>query len=196
MNSSISPWTTRIKQLVDIFIQDGETYGFDVSIERVQTSLTYFAINAAKHLHILRREVISENPWLASLMLYVSLGDYSPERVYSETTKNEASGYIGIAQRSGWTTQDMLQAIEWEKTSMPHYPTAQQWAGIFSVTLNEIEGIQTNLLPSIENTRSLSEQQIWDVTLAVQAPFYSLMEQLLNPSPETAFKLPELSPEP
>ena len=190
----LSPWTMRVKQLVDIIIQD-KAYESDVSASRVQTSLNYFSVTLAKHLHVLNRDVPRESPWLASVMLYVSLGDCDPESAYSEDEQFQAGKYIGIAQRSGWTPQDMLQAIEWGKTSMPHYPTAQQWAGVFGLTLKEIERIQTSLVSTIENTRSLSEQQVWDVALAVEAPFCSLMEQLLKSTPDTVFKLPDLSPE-
>lgn len=191
----LSPWTIRVKQLVDIIIQD-KAYESDVSASRVQTSLNYFAVTLAKHLHVLNRDVPRESPWLASVMLYVSLGDRAPESAYSEDEQFQAGKYIGIAQRSGWALQDMLQAIEWQKTSMPHYPTAKQWAGVFGVTVTEIERIQKNLVSTIENTRTLSEQQVWDIALTLQTPFYSLMEQLLKSTPDTVFKLPELSPEP
>lgn len=184
----------RVKQLVDICIHD-TTYESDVSASRVQTSLNYFAITSAKHLHVLDRDVPRQSPWLASIMLYVSLGDRDPESAYSMREQFMAGKYIEIAQRSGWTPQDMLQAIEWGKTSMPHYPTPQQWAGVFGLTVNEIRSIQTNLVPSIEKTRSLSEQRMWEVAMTVQVPFYSLMEQLIKSTPETVFALPNLSPE-
>ena len=79
---------------------------------------------------------------------------------------------MGMAFRAGWSIQDVLQAIEWNKEAMLHYPTTEQWAHIFDVEPNVILAAQQHLVATIPETLNASESIAWSVTKSLDAPFH------------------------
>lgn len=177
MVSKLSPWAQRVEQLVDFTIAQKE-YTPDVAMTRVDTSLTYFAMGTAKYLHQMEQDIPRENPWVASLMLYVCLGDTPSGEMYSEQTEFEAGKCIGQALRAGWSVADMLQAIEWNKTAMVHYPTVEQWAGIFEVAPEVVVKAQHGLVSRIVDTLSAAEQSAWSAACSLDVSFEHWKSQL------------------
>ena len=104
----------------------------------------------AKNLQVTERAVPKENPWLASLCMYVCLGDQPAELEFTERQLLSAGMYLGMAQRAGWSNADMLQVIDWNKNSMPNYPTPEQWSSILDVSCEDILAIQADLRPTFE----------------------------------------------
>lgn len=192
MSSPLSPWAQRVQQLVEIIIQGGN-YEPEVSIQRVQSSIEYFAMTSAKFLHIKDEDIPRENPWIASLMLYIVLGNTPTGETYSKHEQFEAGKYLGIAMQAGWTAQDVLQAIEWCKWAMPNYPSAEQWGSIFDLGSDEVMSMQESLVPTLGETLSLHEQQTWTVCWSLDTPFHSWKRQLTNQEqPDSRVHLPEL----
>lgn len=191
MTSPISPWAQRIQQLVAFTIA-GNDYKPDVSTARVNSSLSYFSMCTAKFLQQMEQDIPKENPWVASLMLYICLGDHKPDEVYRESTEFEAGKCIGQALRAGWGIADMLQAIEWQKEAMPYYPTTQQWASIFEVEPDVIVAAQQTLVPHVVDTLNATEKTAWDVACSLDAPFQYWASQIGQGAAMETTPLPEL----
>ena len=190
MTNTSSLWKPRIKELVNLFIEDG-IFVPDVSKNTVQQTLNYWAGAKAKQLNSMDRKCPKENPWLASLMLYVCLGDCQPNATFSESTQLEVGVLLGIAERNSWTFQDTLQAIEWIKEAMPFYPTAEQWSTIFNVEANSIIATQKVLSTHMLDLLSPTETIVWTAALNLEAPFYYWAEFNKNRT-EIVLSLPTL----
>lgn len=191
MATTVSPWVFRIEQLVQSCIQS-KNFGPDVSTAWVRQTLDYFAMLRAKNYQVTETTIPRDNPWIASLCMYVCLGDQPAQLEFSERQLLSAGTYLGMAQRAGWSNADMLQAIEWNKNSMPNYPTPEQWSSILEVPPEEILAIQAELRPTFESMLSEKDQRDWEVSCQLDGPFY-LWQQMQRATTEAeALPLPQL----
>lgn len=191
MTTSASPWAFRVEQLVQSCIQS-KNYEPDVTTAWVRQTLDYHAMVMAKNYQITERTIPKENPWIASLCMYVCLGDQPAQLEFSEHQLLSAGTYLGMARRAGWSDTDMLQAIEWNKNSMPNYPTPEQWSSILEIEPGEVLAIQANLLPTFEDVLSAKEQRDWDVSCQLDSPFYLWKQMQRAASEPYALSLPQL----
>ena len=191
MTHTYSPWRPRIEELVNLFIAQG-IFKSDVPTGTVEQALNYWVGCKAKQLDSVYQKCPSENPWLASVMLYVCLGDYHPTAPYSEETKLQAGVFIGMAERGGWTCRDVLQVVEWVRNIMPYHPTPDQWSSIFNIEYNEVETAQTLLVPNMVDLLNPEEKSVWNAATNLDAPFYYWTAQLNKKEPAQTLSLPAL----
>ncbi len=191
MTTTLSPWAFRIEQLVQSCISS-QDYGPEVTTAWVRQTLDYVAMCKAKNLQVTERAVPKENPWLASLCMYVCLGDQPAELEFTERQLLSAGMYLGMAQRAGWSNADMLQVIDWNKNSMPNYPTPEQWSSILDVSCEDILAIQADLRPTFEAMLSQKDQRDWEVSCQLDSPFYLWTQMQRAASETSALPLPLL----
>ena len=191
MTTTVSPWAFRIEQLVQSCISS-QNYGPEVTTAWVRQTLDYVAMCKAKNLQVTERAVPKENPWLASLCMYVCLGDQPAELEFTERQLLSAGMYLGMAQRAGWSNADMLQVIDWNKNSMPNYPTPEQWSSILDVSCEDILAIQADLRPTFEAMLSQKDQRDWEVSCQLDSPFYLWTQMQRAASETSALPLPLL----
>lgn len=192
MSNPVSPWPQRIEQLVD-FVIGQKDYTPDVSMVRVDASLNYFAMCKAKYFCQMDREVPRENPWVASLMLYVTLGDTPLDKRHDESSQFEAGRCMGMAFRAGWTIGDIFQVIEWNRDALAYYPSVEQWAFIFDVEPSAIADAQKGLVPNIEAALNTAEHTAWQVAKSLDVPFHCWARQLVQAPAENEVHLPDMS---
>jgi hypothetical protein len=191
MTTTGSAWRTRIEELVDLLIRE-HIFNPSVTTNTIGNTLHYWAVIEAKHLNNMGLQCPRENPWLASLMLYFCLGDHSPSAVFSDSTRLEAGVLIGIIDRAGWHVQDVLQAVEWIKETMPYYPTAEQWASTFNIDEHVVISAQKTLQSDMISLLTPNEKSAWTVTCNLEAPFYYWTAQLNKTEPGHTLSLPAL----
>ena len=191
MTTTVSPWAFRIEQLVQSCISS-QDYGPEVTTAWVRQTLDYVALCKAKNLQVTERAVPKENPWLASLCMYVCLGDQPAELEFTERQLLSAGMYLGMAQRAGWSNADMLQVIEWNKNSMPNYPTPEQWSSMLDVSCEDILAIQADLRPTFEAMLGEKDQRDWEVSCQLENPFYLWTQMQRAASETSALPLPLL----
>lgn len=165
-------------------------YEETVSSERVANTLSYFAMCKAKYLVSSGQDLHNTNPWLASLLLYVTVGDD-----YTRRDTSTAKTHLAVAIQGGWAVQDILQVIEWSKDAMPMYPTSSQWSEIFQVSESTITQIQQQLVPTMFDVLTDDEQHAWSMVQALGLSFRQ-WEAQLGPSNvgSTNLELPNLEP--
>ncbi len=191
MTTTVSPWAFRIEQLVQSCISS-QDYGPEVTTAWVRQTLDYFAMLGAKNYQVTETTIPKDNPWLASLCMYVCLGDQPAELEFTERQLLSAGTYLGMAQRAGWSNADILQVIEWTKNSMPNYPTPEQWSSILDVSPEEIIAIQADLRPTFEALLGEKDQRDWEVSCQLDSPFY-LWQQMQRATTEAeVLPLPQL----
>lgn len=141
----------------------------------------------AKFLWSSDQEKSNSNPWIASLLAYVSAGDRGAIQDLPA-----AQHHVNVAVQAGWTMQDVLQVVEWNKGSMPIYPALAQWAQLFGTSQAQVLQAQHRLAPTMIELLEPREQHAWALTQALGLSFQDWTAQLKANPVQPTLKLPEL----
>ena len=193
MYDSFSLWSQRVQQQLALFPKQG-VGGSSMSVRRVQDYVNHWVLSRAKFSHSMKDiAIVADNSWVASVAVYVSVGDSLPGEKCTPQEESDVQMYLRIIHANEWSNADVLQAIEWSKSAMPNYPNEKKWASILGISCDEVISIQKTLAPDAVALFTPKEQNVWNMACDLDAPFHYGFSRLDDYN-VPAIDLPDLSP--
>ena len=123
----LSVWANRLHHHVAWLSKEWYSVEY-ILMKEINDFLMGSTAEAGMHFYLI--DAPTNQPWVASVAMHAVVCNHPAVLTYTLRQKTEAWEYMKVAQTSGWTPQDIIQATAWTRDFFPNFPTDVQWASL------------------------------------------------------------------